>query len=315
MDNLGAMRLLIDIVKTGSFSETARHFGLAPSSVTRQMNALEEMLGVRLLTRTTRHVSLTEAGRIYHERAKVAVADIDDMNRAVAELDATPRGVLRVSAPVVLGRVQLAPYLSRFLSQYPDVSVELSLSDQLVDLVQEGMDLAIRVASRLPDSTLISRRIHTVQRVICASPCYLEKRGVPAKPTDLIDHECLTFRVQGNSELWGIGARNWRFCQNGAVQDVAVSGRLESNNGDVLVEAALSGLGLVHLPRWIVGEYIEQGKLVEVLGDYEIGPYITDSNIFLVYPSNRYLSPKVRAFADFAAELFKSNQNYQERRG
>ena len=306
MDQLAALRVFIDVVRTGNLSETARHLGLAPSSVTRQINGLESRLGVRLLNRTTRHVSLTEAGRIYQERARRLLGELDDLDRAVTELDASPRGTLRVSAPVVLGRVQVAPRVPELLRRFPEVSVELSLNDQVVDLVEDGIDVALRIAVELPDSTLIARRLFTMRRIICASPGYLAARGIPRTPEDLNGHECLTFRLQTTSELWRPGARQWRLSGAGPTAEIRVSGRFESNNGDALVEAAVSGHGLVLVPAWHVAEHVHSGRLVPVLTDYQVNPSASESSVFVVYPSNRHLSPKVRAFVEFATEVFRA---------
>lgn len=306
MDNINAVRLFMEIVKSGSFSEAARHMGLAPSSVTRQINRLEEELGVRLLHRTTRQVNPTEAGRLYFNRAVLAIAEFDDMNRAVTELDSSVRGVLKVSAPLNVGQDFLTPRIETFLDQYPDLSIELEMSDKVTDLVQEGFDAAIRVSVQLPDSSLIARRLHQVKRSVCASPLYLEKHGTPQKPEDLKTHQCLAYGVSAENQIWSHIAKNWHFMTNNGELDFPVSGRFRPNTSGAVLEAALSGLGLAVLPMWQASQFLETGRLVRLFDTDEVRFVAPDYDIYIVYPSNRHLSPKVRAFSDFIAESFKS---------
>ncbi|MBL4905825.1 MAG: LysR family transcriptional regulator [Sneathiella sp.] len=305
MDNLSAIRLFLEIVKSGSFSEAARHIGLAPSSVTRQINALEEELGVRLLQRTTRQVSPTDAGRIYFNRALLAVAEIDDMNRTVMELDASVRGILKVSAPLNIGQDHITPRLEKFLEQYPDLSLELELSDKVADLVHDGFDAAIRVSVQLPDSSLIARRLHQVKRFVCVSPAYLEKHGKPRHPQDLKDHQCLAYGVSAENHIWSQLAKNWHFVTPGGELDIPVSGRFRPNSSGAVLEAALCGLGIAILPLWQSSKYLESGRLVRLFDSKDVRFVAPDYDIYIVYPSNRHLSPKVRAFSDFMADSFK----------
>lgn len=305
MDNINAVRLFLEIAKSGSFSEAARQMGLAPSSVTRQINGLEEELGVRLLHRTTRQVNLTEAGRLYYNRAVLAIAEIDDMNRAITELDATVHGVLKVSAPLNIGQDFITPRIERFLDKHQELSIELELSDKVADLVQEGFDVAIRVSVRLPDSSLIARRLHQVKRSVCASPIYLEKHGVPQKPQDLKDHHCLAYGVSAENQIWSHIAKNWHFETKEGEMDFPVSSRFRPNTSGAVLEAALCGLGLAVLPMWQASQYLESGRLIRLFDTEEVRFVAPDYDIYIVYPSNRHLSPKVRAFSDFIAESFK----------
>ncbi len=303
-DNLGAIRIFTEIVKAGSFAEAARNLGLAPSSVTRQINALEEELKVRLLNRTTRQVSLTEAGKLYYSRAQKVVVEIDDMSRAISDLGAEPRGTLRVTAPLTMGRGYITPRLEKFFARYPEISLELSLSDQIVDMVQEGFDAAIRVAKKLPDSTFKVRKLHHVTRVICASPDYLEKHGTPRAPEDLKNHQCLAINFDSANELWRSVSKSWHFDTSNGPLDIPVSARFRTNSGETILEAGLQGLGLVVLPLWHVFEHINSGKLVKLFDSDDIRFNALEYNVFFLYPSSRYLSPKVRAFSDFLAACF-----------
>ncbi|OUR78954.1 hypothetical protein A9Q83_05980 [Alphaproteobacteria bacterium 46_93_T64] len=304
MDNLPAVRLFLQIANTGSFSAAARLMGLATSSVTRQIGNLENELGVRLLHRTTRQVSLTEAGHLYYKRATSSIADYDDMNRAVSEMDGAPRGLLRITAPLIVGRAYLAPRLSEFYALYPEINIQLSLSDQIVDLVQEGFDGAVRSAVQLPDSTLMARHVQKVRRIIVASPDYLEKRGVPCQPQELQNHNCLVYYIHSANDVWGGNSRLWEFMGKEGPEDTLVPATFESNNGDALLEAAISGLGIAVLPNWHVAKYLGSGELVQLFNDTDYQFAQSDYNMYFVYPSSRHVSPKVRAFSDFLASSF-----------
>lgn len=306
MDNIGPVRVFLEIARLGSFAEAARHLGLAASSVTRQINSLEQELGVRLLNRTTRQVSLTEAGRLYQRRARLAVVTVDEMNLAVSELDAIPRGLLKISAPQAVGRVHIARHLRAFFELYPEIKLELSLTGRTVDLVQEGMDGAVRIAVQLPDSTLIGRKLHQVKQVICASPDYLEKWGTPIHPKELNNHECLVYYAESASEIWGPASEKWQFKVAGEDTIVHIAGKLESDSGDVVLEAVLNGLGITALPLWHVAEHLKSGRLITLFDHAEISFDTAAANIYFVYPSARHLSPKIRAFSDFMAESFKA---------
>jgi DNA-binding transcriptional LysR family regulator len=312
-ESLAGIRLFVDVARTESFSETARHLGLAPSSVTRQIDGLEQALGVRLLNRSTRRITLTEAGRLYLEHAQRIVIDVDDARAAVGALQAMPRGTLRVSAPVVFGRMHLGPLVARFLEQFPEVRLDLRLNDQMASFVDDGIDVAVRIAD-LPDSTLIARQLVSLERVICASPAYLEAHGTPAQPSDLTGHHCLTFRYNVFGEIWRAGSRSWQLseqpCIPGAgdaptMVNIDVGGRLQTNNADMLIQAALDGLGIVLLPSWAVCDHVRAGRLVRLLPEHVIGPLDHQPAVYAVYPSARYLSPKIRAFIDFFAEQLK----------
>ncbi len=282
----------VKVTETGSFSEAARRLGLSKSMVSRQVSALEADLGVRLLHRTTRSLSPTEAGRAYLERCQRILADLDEANLLVSRLQATPRGRLRVSAPLSFGIGHLATALPGFLERYPEIELDMGMTDRYVDLVEEGWDVAVRVG-KLADSSLIARRLAPIRTVLSASPSYLERKGVPLKPQDLEHHDCLTHGAVAPSE--------WRFiASDRRPLHVEVRGRFSADNGDVLRVMALAGLGIVRLPTFFVGEDIRAGRLVPVLE-----PFVPlDASLNAVYPHGRHLSPKVRAFVDYLAEVF-----------
>ena len=251
---------------------------------------------MRLLNRTTRSLSLTEAGRLYHERSKRILAEVDDARLSVTQLEAEPRGMLKLSVPVVFGRLHIAPALPGFVASYPAVQIDLSLTDAFVDLVEEGVDLAVRIGE-LQDSSLIARRLARNTRVICGSPGYFERAGVPTAPADLGRHNCLIYKRQPNRALWRLRDRQQTY-------EVEVRGSLWANNADALHTAALAGLGVAILPTWMVGQDVRAGALQVVFADYQVSPGALDTSIYAVFPYARHLSPKVRALVDVLARRF-----------
>jgi DNA-binding transcriptional LysR family regulator len=293
MDRLAAIEAFVRVAECGSFSKAAERLHSSKSVVSRQIGALETELGARLLHRTTRALTLTEAGRSYFERAARILADLAEANAAVGQLQTAPRGRLRVSAPMSFGYLHLAPALPDFLGRYPDVELELVMNDRNVDLVDEGFDMAVRIGT-LEDSSLVARKLAPMRRTVFASPAYLQARGTPASPDDLKAHECLCYSNLGLSQ-------EWRFVRpDGRPWPVEVHGRLHANNGDALRAAALRGFGLAVLPSFFVGRDLQSGALVSVLEEF----MPQDSALYAVYPHARHLSPKVRAFVDFLAEGF-----------
>lgn len=299
MDRLAALEAFAKVAETQSFSEAARRLRSSKSAVSRHVAALEAGLGARLFHRTTRSLTLTEAGRDYFARASRILADLDEADASVTQLQAAPRGRLRVNAPMSFGFLHLAPALGDFLARYPEVELDVNLTDRFVDLVDEGVDVAVRIGS-LTDSSLVARRLAGIRRVLCASPDYLERRGVPKTPDDLKGHDCLS-----NTNI--TITREWRFIHpDGKPWPIEVRGRMTANSGDLLRVAALHGHGFVHLPTFIVGGDLRAGTLVSVLD-----PYIAqDLTLNAVYPTARHLSPKVRAFVDFLAERFGGDKPY-----
>jgi DNA-binding transcriptional LysR family regulator len=282
----------VRVAETGSFSEAARRLGLSKSMISRQVSSLEADLGVRLLHRTTRSLSPTEAGRGYLERCQRILADLDEANLLVSHLQAVPRGRLRVSAPLSFGIGHLTACLPEFLDRYPEIELDMGFTDRHVDLVEEGWDVAVRIG-RLVDSSLIVRRLAPIRRLAAASPGYLARRGTPTHPEDLTGHDCLTHGNMVHSE--------WRFIDSdGRPMQVEVKGRFHADNGDVLRALALAGQGIVLLPSFFIGDDIREGRLVPLLESC----IPLDASLNAVYPHGRHLSPKVRAFVDHLAATF-----------
>ena len=303
MDTLSGMRLFAKVVETGGFSAAGRQVGLNASSVSRQVGRLEDALGTRLLNRSTRHIGLTEAGRLYYERASRIVADVEEANAAVAELAEAPRGTLRLNAPVVFGRRYVAPYMREFLETHPEVRVELNVTDHYVDLIEEGADLAIRIGGHGP-STYIVRKLATIDRVLCASPEYFARRGKPRRPEDLAAHNCIVLRRQPGEIVWELTGEDGAFA-------VPVSGNFSSNNSDAIAAAMTAGIGIVLLPVWMVGREIQQGRAEIVLREYRAHPTDLSDDVYAVFPHARHLSAKVRACVDFLAREFRREPDFR----
>ncbi|MAJ65116.1 MAG: LysR family transcriptional regulator [Micavibrio sp. TMED2] len=294
MDRLISMEVFVQVVDQGSFAGAARQMSMSRAMVSKHIQALEERLGARLLNRTTRTVSLTEVGTAYYERCQTVLNDVEEAECVVDELHHAPKGTLKINAPMTFGARHLAEALTSFKDEYPDVTIDLSLNDRLVDLVEEGYDVAIRIGE-LADSSLIARKLNVCRRVLCASPDYLQKHGTPESLRDLGRHNCLLYTLSPK-------LNEWRFIDaEGTAHSVRVDGSLQANNGDVLRLAAIGGHGIVLQPTFIVGPDIKNGKLVPILTDY----MPTEINIHLVYPHNRYLTAKVRSFIDFMVAHFK----------
>ncbi|MHB8455826.1 MAG: LysR family transcriptional regulator [Acidiferrobacterales bacterium] len=294
MDTLGSMRVFSMVTDLGSFTAAAERLGMAPSAVTKHVAALEARLGVLLLNRTTRRLSLTEAGTAYLDRCNALLADLDGLEASVGELVQKPIGTLRLTAPVPFGISHLGPIIAAYRERYPDVNLELVLNDRMIDLVEEGFDLAIRIA-RLPDSSLVARQLAVTRMVLCAAPRYLQRRGAPRKPEDLVQHDCLSYTY------WGTGDE-WRFTQkSGQIRAIRIKPVIRVNNGDVARTLALAGQGIMLQPDFLVGNDIETGRLVRLLPGFHAG----ELGIFAVYPHRKYLSVKVRSFVDFIAQALR----------
>ena len=286
------MAVFASVVEAHGFSAAARRLRLSKSAVSKRVARLEERLGARLLSRTTRRLGLTGEGAAFHQRALRILADIEEAEQAVSQLHAVPRGTLRVNAPMSFGTLHLAPAMPEFMARYPELGIDIAFNDRLVDLVEEGFDLAIRIA-QLPDSTLIARRLAPLRLVVCAAPAYWRRAGVPARPEDLKDHNCLLYSYLLSDDAWPFTGPDGAF-------SVKVSGTFMANNGEALRAAAVAGTGVALLPTFIAGPDLRAGRLEAVLGEYEG----TGASIFAVYPHTRHLSAKVRAFVDFLAGRF-----------
>lgn len=292
MENVARLRAFARTVENGSFSAAGRQIGATPASVSRHIGELEGELGVRLFHRTTRKLSLTESGSLYYEHVVRILTALDEAKLALATLDGAPSGVLRITAPGPIARQLTAQVLPEFLERYPTIQILWSVSDHLLDLVEAGLDVAIRFG-QMRDSGLTVRAIGESRRVICASPAYLARRGMPSKPADLADHSCVLFRDHPGQNLW-------RFTGPDGPVDVQVGGGIISNHVDTLISAALSGLGICMLPDWNMGVELAEGKLVELLPEYSPDPASTPVNA--VFPYQRFVPPKLRVFIDYLAE-------------
>lgn len=304
MDQLAAMRSFVKVVEAEGFSEAARQLNLAVSSVTRQVNALEEMLNTQLLNRSTRSVTLTLQGSKYYGKVVQILQDVEAANLSVTEHGDVPRGILRASLPVAFGRMHIAPLLNQFLAQYPEIKLDLRLSDGLANLVEEDLDLVIRIGNldRSSDN-LILRKLASHQRLVCGSPDYFEQHSIPAHPDELANHNCLCFTYATGYEIW-------RFKRQEEICEVKVSGSLTVNSADVLRQACLDGIGLILMPTWLINEDIQAGRLQAVLTDFQFHPQANlDIGIYALYLPNRRHSLRVQVFIDFLTQHL-SNLGY-----
>lgn len=298
IDILSAMRVFTAVVDAGSFAKAADKLDLSRGMTSRYVAQIETHLGARLLNRTTRRLSLTAAGSEYYQRATHVLALVEQAEHAAANEAATPSGTLRVNTSVTFGARHAGAAISAYLQRYPEVRVDLTLNDRVVDLVEEGFDLAIRIAQRI-DPGLIARPITRARMIACASPKYVARQGMPRSPADLARHNCLTYAYSGLQN-------EWRFRRGRRQQSVRVSGNLHGNNGDILARAAADGLGVAVQPTFVVYELLRAKKLVRVLEGWEADAL----TIFAVYPSRQFLPAKVRTFIDFMVERFGGQNPY-----
>ena len=302
MDKLNSLRAFVKVVELGSFSEAGRQLRLSRSAISKYVGELEQDLGVQLLNRTTRHASATEGGQVYFERALGILADLDAADQAVAQAQASPRGLLRVNAPMSFGTLQLGPAIAAFMAECPELQIQLVLSDDQLDPMQGGFDVTLRIAD-LESSSLIARKIVAIDRAICAAPDYLRQHGVPQRPEDLRDHALLTYGLLNTGNQWKLtGADgdhwiqpNWTLCVN---------------NAEVLRDAAVEGRGIALLPSFIAGDALRAGALRSVLADYK-APALT---LYAIYPPTRHLSVKVRLFIDFLVARFSGVPSWDAKR-
>jgi DNA-binding transcriptional LysR family regulator len=301
MDRMTSMATFVKVVETGGFSTAARALDMSPSMVTTHVQSIEERLGVRLLNRSTRKVGLTEVGQAYYERCVQILSEMDDADKIAQALQSTPRGTLRLNTSIVMPPL-ISPVISEFVRLYPDVGVEMVISDRMVDLVEEGFDLSIR-ATPVPDLSLIVRRLATYRFVICATPEYLAQRGTPRTPADLANHNCLIF----SQSPWG---NDWQFSGPEGDQRVTVTGNLRSNSAVALRLAALCGQGLLATMSFQVADDLKSGRLVSVLSDFLPNEY----PVLAVYPHRHRLSAKVRSFIDVVARHFREDPVWTDAR-
>jgi len=269
-----------------SFTRAAKALGISTAQVSRQISALEERLNIKLLYRTTRKVSLTEEGRVFYQHCRSVLDGLDAAEQAVSNLQSKPQGRIKLTAPVTYGEQQLLPLINDFMMQYRDIEVTAFLSNQQIDLVEGGYDLAIRIG-KLRDSTMMAKKLSLRTNFVCATPAYLHQYGMPRTLDDLSQHNCL------------LGTRDyWHFVEKGTEKNLRVSGSIQYNSGYSLVDAALKGLGIVQLPDYYVQKYLASGALVSLLDDYRE----PEESIWAIYPHNRHLSPKIRLLVDYLAE-------------
>lgn len=275
------------LVKQGSLAATARELNLTPPAVSRRLSQLEERLGVRLLNRTTRRISLTSEGDVYFQAAQRILSDIDELERQVSSSRAAPKGLLRINAPLGFGRNYIGPAISAFSETYPEIEVQLQLTDRPINLPDEAIDISIRFGE-LPDSRLIAKKIAANRRLLVAAPAYLRMTGEPDNPHDLTQHQCIVLRQ--NDAAYG----NWRLSRAGRTETIKVHGKLSTNDGEVALNWALDGRGILMRAEWDVAKYLRSGRLVRVLADYDT----PSADIYAVYPERLNLSAKVACFVE-----------------
>ena len=288
--HLAEMAVFARVAEARSFTAAARELGMTKSAVSKQVARLEAHLGLRLLNRSTRRLSLTEAGAAFLGGCQQMVAEAEQAEHAVSFLAAAPRGTLSLNAPVSFGTLHILPGLAAFLAAYPELRVEVTLNDRVVDLVEEGFDAAVRIR-KLEDSALVARRLASSRRVLAAAPDYLRRHPAPARLEDLADHDCLIYAYQREGPVWRLEGPE-------GPREVKVSGRLQVNNGDALMAAAIGGAGIAYLPTFLCGDALRDGRLARVLPDW----CDREDSISVIYPQGRNLLPKVRVFVDFMAE-------------
>ena len=294
-DILMGMRVFAAVVDAGSFAGAAEKLELSRGMTSRYVAQVERHLGVRLLNRTTRRLSLTEAGQDYYQRANQVLGLVEDAERSAAQGVAEPRGNLRINTSVAFGARHLGPVVTAYLQRFPHVKAELTLNDRMVDLVDEGFDVAVRIARKV-DPGLVARPIGQARVMACASPGYLKKHGTPRTPEELARHNCMSYAHTGQQH-------QWRFSRGGRGRKVVVTGNFNANNGDILCSAAASGLGVILQPTFLAHELLRDGLLVRILDGWEPEGY----TIYAVYPSRQFLTPKVRTFIDFLIDRFGDN--------
>lgn len=301
MDKMAAMRAFVAVVEEGGFAAAARALGLSRSVVNRTVIQLEDTLKTQLLTRNTRNVSPTETGLIYYRRVKTALDDIATAEDEIIDQSGDPRGILKINAPMSFGTLHLGPAVAEYLQEYPSVSIQLQLDDRFIDPFEDGFDITIRIAN-LADSSLIARRIAPVKMILAASPKIVDGAEKLRHPTDLQSVPCLSYGTRASAVHWDLV-----HAPSGESANVRVDGRLCSNNGEVLIEAAANGLGVIEIPKFMISEHLQAGTLVHVMPDW--AP--PDIAIHALYPPNRHVGPRVRTFIDFLVKRFGRNPDWQ----
>jgi len=289
MDLFNAMRMYVAVVDGGSFAAAADKLEISRAMISKQIQKLEEHLGTRLMNRTTRRLSLTETGRAFYDRSQQILQDVEEAEQVAGDLTRTPQGVLRVTIPLSYGQHRLATIIGDYTQAYPEVQLDIALSDRKVDLVEDGFDLAVRIGE-LPQSDLIARKLGGVRSIVCASPGYVARHGAPNTPQELGAHACLGYSLTGSGT-------DWRFETPDGPLVVPITGPIRADNGDIIRLAALSGAGILFQPHFIVDADLAAGRLVQLLPQWQSA----ELGVYAVYPSRKHLSAKVRTFVDFLA--------------
>lgn len=289
MDRLQAMDVFVRVAEAGSFTAVADHLNVARSAITRQIAGLEAHLGTKLLARSTRRLSLTSSGIAYLEKCREILAMVESAEGDLAGENRAPRGAIRVSVPMSFGIRHLVPLISDFVTTYPEVTIDLEFSDRRVNLIEGGMDFAVRISQQI-DPNLVMRRLTTSDMVAVAAPSYLERHGRPQHPDDLLQHHCLAYTLAPSA--------GWRFRIGDEIRTVPVRGRMHMNNGDALLEAAIRGLGITQQPTFITSRAVQAGLLQELLPEYSS----TQLQVYAVFPGTRYVPHRVRVLVDYLAE-------------
>jgi DNA-binding transcriptional LysR family regulator len=292
MSNFGDLEIFARVVAAGSMSAAGRELGLSPAVVSKRLRRLEERLGTRLLQRTTRQIALTEAGQGFYERVVAILAGVEEAESFVTRRSTAARGVLKITAPTSFGRMHIAPHLAGFMAANPDLNVNLVLSDEFADIVGDGYDIAIRIAE-LADSSLVARKLAPVRRILCASPEYLERAGIPTSIEDLGNHNCLTH----------LAGEAWKLMGPDGPVSMRPQGALQTNSSEVIREAVIAGIGVGLRSTWDIGGELSSGALVQILPEYESAH---DIAVYAVYPSRQFLPVKVRVFIDYMADIYGS---------
>lgn len=296
MGHSSELQLVVELARAGGMSAAARQLDVTPAAVSKRLAQIEARLGVRLFNRSTRRLSLTAEGEVYLESARRILGEIEDLDQLIASRQDSPRGRLKVNAPLGFGRSYIAPAIADFAKLYPDVSLQLQLTDSPADFVQDAFDVAVRFGDQ-PDTRLIARKIAPNRRLVCASPSYLKTHGVPVTPHDLTRHQCIVLRQ--NEDAYSL----WRFTKGRRSETVKVRGALSSNDGEVTLTWGLAGLGILQRAEWDLARYLRSGRLVRVLADYAL----PQADIYAVFPERHHLSAKVRVFVDFLVNYFQQD--------
>jgi DNA-binding transcriptional LysR family regulator len=298
MDSLRALRVFTIIVRSGSLSAAGRQIGMSPASVSRHVTSLEDRIGSRLLNRSSRKLTLTEAGELYFQYAEQIVHKLEEAELSISQLQGSPRGTLRVHSRLLFGTQHLIAAIPEFLKRYPEIKIDLMLSNEVIDLVEQNIDVDIRIG-KLQDSSLIAKKLLGSERVLCASPGYLERSAPLQAPHDLANHNCLTYRLN-------MGRTVWRFADsNDMITEVPVEGSFQSDYGPALRQMALADAGIALMPDWSVKDDLESGHLVRLFDDFRISYAAFENGIYAVYQPSRYMSAKVRVFIDFLVAVCK----------